>query len=111
MSAEWCEHEPPVIISEKHGIPILSEITFFGFAAQDTVDALPGPPGHINNDGDLVVKVAAPPFPWAFKIATRIGKNGANPRAHSVVTYGTQNAPLRANEPYKITIALPDVIA
>lgn len=106
-SAEWCEHEPPVLINDKEGLPIISSITFQGFAPLDTVAALPSPHGHIDTNGDLVVHVDGPPFPWAFFIVTKLGKNGASPRFHSRVAYGDRDATLVPGKGMRVVVTLP----
>lgn len=108
-SAEWCQHEPPVLIHDKQGIPVISAITWGGYASQDALNALGAVNGHINGDGDLVIAVPAPDFPWGFTIVTKIGRKNGSPRYHSRLIYGNQDAALKPGEGYRVVVALPDL--
>lgn len=60
-----------MLIFERQGAPIQASVTFGAFAATDDVAQIRHPDGYVNGQGELVVHVYAPLFPWSFRLRVR----------------------------------------
>lgn len=105
MAAEWCEHEPPVLIFERAGTPVQASVTVGAFAPTADVARIRHPDGLLDSAGNLRVNLYAPSFGWSFRLVVR--------HAGAIVydrQFGARDRLLPAGQDRVVTVPLPGAV-
>jgi hypothetical protein len=102
-AAEWCETDPKVITTRRHGENVQCHVTYFGLTTPDELRKILAPAGIIDRDGNLFVSISGPDYPWYFSYtlyrkSDEIGDG----------IYGNQAHPLIPSHGFNFTLTLQD---
>jgi hypothetical protein len=100
---EWCETDPKVVTTRRHGENVQCHVTYFGLTTPDELRKILAPAGIIDNDGNLFVSISAPAYPWYFSY-TLYRKNDEMGDG----IYGNQAHPLVPSQAFNFTLTLQD---